>query len=638
MHGTANFVLLLVLLIIFNRYALHDIIHSFQLKVLPWLLSHYERSLRWALYRNRPGWLLASVFGAFILAFGLLAFSVVAGRTKTEFFPTGDPPIVYVYLKMPVGTKTSYTDSITRQLENKVFQVVGENNPIVESVLSNVAVGATDPFMGEQGTQPNLGRIQISFVEFEKRHGERTSKYVEELRKVIKEIPGAEVSIAGQQNGPASGAPVNIEVVGEEFDDIVKTAVSLKNFLDARNIPGVEKLKLDVDVTKPELTLSVDRERALREGLSTYQIGNELRTALFGREASKLKEGEDEYKIQIRYTDLLRNNITDLQNMKITYRDFNTGSVRQVPISSLVKFDYNNTLGGVKRKNLKRVITIYSNLIDGFDPNKVNLDVSKAIGEFKGKPANITIRQTGQQEDQQESLSFLFTALIMALGMIFGILVLQFNSLSKPFIVLNEIFFSIIGVFFGFAFTGMKMPLIMVAVGIIGLAGIVVKNAILLIEFTDVLRGRGMKTKEAVIQAGKIRIIPVLLTALATMLALFPLAIGLNINWVSFFQHLQPNIFMGGDSVVFWGPLSWTLIFGLMFAFFMTLLMVPSMYLISERLRRPMSKFYGTKWIALLGFFGPLFFLLVLPMWFWKRVIQRKPMLPNYLGFKTSRG
>jgi Cu/Ag efflux pump CusA len=184
----------------------------------------------------------------------------------------------------------------------------------------------------------------------------------------------------------------------------------------------------------------------------------------------------------------------------------------------------------------------------------------------------------------------------------------------------------------------MKMPLIMVAVGIIGLAGIVVKNAILLIEFTDVLRGRGMKTKEAVIQAGKIRIIPVLLTALATMLALFPLAIGLNINWVSFFQHLQPNIFMGGDSVVFWGPLSWTLIFGLMFAFFMTLLMVPSMYLISERLRRPMSKFYGTKWIALLGFFGPLFFLLVLPMWFWKRVIQRKPMLPNYLGFKTSRG
>jgi multidrug efflux pump len=637
MHGFGNFLLLLVILIIFNRFVLHDVIHSFQLKVLPWLMSHYERALRWALYRNRPGWLLASVFGAFILAAVLLGASIVSGRTKTEFFPTGDPPIVYVYLKMPVGTKTSYTDSVTTILEKKVFQVLGENNPVVESVISNVAVGATDPFAGERGTQANLGRIQISFVEYEKRRGEKTSKYVEQLRKVLKDLPGAEVSIAGQQNGPASGAPINVEVVGEEFDDIVKTAVQLKNYLDGKNIAGVEKLKLDVDITKPELTLSIDRERAMREGLSTGQIGMELRTALFGREASKLKEGEDEYKIQVRYSDLLRNNIADLQNMKITYRDFSSGQVRQVPITSLVKFDYNNTLGGVKRKNLKRLISIYSNLIDGFDPNKVNLDVKRAVDEFKGKPDNITIRQTGQQEDQQESLSFLFTALIIALGMIFGILVLQFNSLSKPFIVLNEIFFSIIGVFFGFALTGMTMPLIMVAVGIVGLAGIVVKNAILLIEFTDELRERGVKTKEAIIQAGKIRIIPVLLTALATMLGLLPLAIGLNINWVSFFQHLQPHVFMGGDSVVFWGPLSWTLIFGLLFAFFMTLLLVPSMYLITERLRRPVSKFYGTKWVALLGFTGPLFFILLIPMWIHKRLIKRKPMLPNYLGFRTKR-
>ncbi|MFI5157203.1 MAG: efflux RND transporter permease subunit, partial [Chitinophagales bacterium] len=438
-------------------------------------------------------------------------------------------------------------------------------------------------------------------------------------------------------NGPASGAPINVEVVGENFDEIIKTAVNLKHYLDEKNIDGVEKLKLDVDVTKPELTLSVDRERAMREGLSTAQIGMELRTALFGREASKLKEGEDEYKIQVRYTDSMRNSISDLQNMKITYRDFTNGAIRQVPISSMVKFDYNNTLGGVKRKNLKRLITIYSNLIDGFDPNKVNLDLKRAIDEYRGKPDNIIIRQTGQQEDQQESLSFLFTALIIALGMIFGILVLQFNSLSKPFIVLNEIFFSIIGVFFGFAFTGMKMPLIMVAVGIVGLAGIVVKNAILLIEFTDELRERGVRTKDAIIQAGKIRIIPVLLTALATMLGLLPLAVGLNMNWVSLFQHLKPNLFFGGDTVVFWGPLSWTLIFGLLFAFFMTLLMVPSMYLIAERLKRPMARFYGTKWVALLGFTGPVFFLLLVPMWIHKRVIQRKPMLPNYLGFRTNK-
>jgi multidrug efflux pump len=625
-HGLANFTLLMIVLVIFNRFVLRDVIHGFQEKVLPRIMNRYERSLRWALKGKRPGWLLASVFGMFVISVVLLAINIFSGRIKTDFFPQGDPNIIYVYLKMPVGTKTETTDSITHVLEKKVYTVMGENNPIVESIISNVAVGATDPFMGERGTQPNLGRIQISFVEYEKRHGEKTTPYLEKLRKEIKEIPGAEVSISQQQNGPASGAPVSIEVVGDEFDDIIKTAVSLKRYLDSVNVPGVEKLKLDVDVTKPELAVTIDRERAQREGLSTGQIGMELRTALFGREASKLKVGEDEYKIQIRYTEELRNNLSDLQNMKISFKDMNSGANRQIPISAVVKFDYNNTLGGVKRKNLKRLITIYSNLSSpNVDPNKVNLDLQKAIAGYKDKPDNIMIRQTGQQEEQAESLGFLGTALVIALGMIFGILVLQFDSLSKPFIVLTEIFFSIIGVFLGFAITGMAMPLIMVMVGIVGLAGIVVKNAILLIDFTDELRSRGVKMREAAIQAGKIRIIPVMLTALATILGLFPLAVGFNINWVSLFQHFDPQIFFGGDSVVFWGPLSWTIIFGLAFAFFMTLLMVPSMYLISQRLRRPMRQFYGTKWIALLGFLGPFFFIFAGIMFLVRR-IQGKPV------------
>jgi multidrug efflux pump subunit AcrB len=612
--------------VILNRFVLRDVIHAFQEKFLPRLMNRYENGLRWALKGSRPGWLVASVFFLFVAALGGLIANVVSGRIQTDFFPQGEPNIAYVYLKMPVGTKTETTDSITHVLEGKVYKVLGENNPIVESVISNVAIGATDPFMGERGTQSNLGRIQISFVEYEKRHGKHTAPYLDSLRNEIKEIPGAEVSIAQQQSGPASGAPVNIEVVGEDFDQIVRTAVDLKRYLDSVNVFGVERLKLDVDVSKPELVLSIDRERARREGLSTAQIGSELRTALFGREASKLKLGEDEYKIQIRYSDELRNNLTDLQNTKITYRDFNSGLVRQVPISGVVKFDYASSLGGVKRKNLKRLITIYSNLTSTrIDPNKVNLDITKALASYKNKPDDITIRQTGQQEEQAESLSFLGTALIIALGMIFGILVLQFDSLSKPFIVLSEIFFSIIGVFLGYAITGMNMPLIMVAMGIVGLAGIVVKNAILLIEFTDELRGRGMRTREATIRAGKIRIIPVLLTALATILGLLPLAVGFNINWVSLFQDFNPKIFFGGDSVVFWGPLSWTIIFGLAFAFFMTLLLVPSMYIISERLRRPMTKFYGTKWISLLGFFGPFYFIFVGIMFLVRR-IQGKPV------------
>lgn len=625
-HGMANLLLLMVALMILNRYVLRDVVHGFQQRILPRIMNRYERALRWGLKRKRPGWLIASVFGLFILSAGALAANIFLGRIKTDFFPSGDPDMIFVYLKMPVGTKTETTDSITNILEKKVYKVMGENNPIVESIISNVAIGATDPFQGERGTQPNLGRIQISFVEYEKRHGQSTAPYLEKLRQEIKDIPGAEISITQPQNGPASGPPVNVEVVGDEFDEIIRTATSLKRYLDSVNVPGVEKLKFDVDVTKPELAVTIDRERAQIEGLSTTQIGSELRTALFGREASKLKIGEDEYKIQIRYSEELRNSLIALQNLKISFKDMNTGANRQLPISSVVKFDYNNTLGGVKRKNLKRLITIYSNLTSpNIDPNKVNLEITKAISQFKDKPDDITIRQTGQQEEQQESLGFLGTALIIALGMIFGVLVLQFDSLSKPFIVLTEIFFSVIGVFLGFAITGMSMPLIMVMVGIVGLAGIVVKNAILLIDFTDELRKRGVRMREAAILAGKIRIIPVMLTAMATILGLFPLAVGFNISWVSLFQHFNPKIFFGGPSVVFWGPLAWTIIFGLTFAFFMTLLVVPAMYLVSQRLRRPMRQFYGTKWIALLGFLGPLFFIFVGIMFLVRR-LQGKPV------------
>jgi multidrug efflux pump subunit AcrB len=622
-HGTANFILLMLILAVVNRYVLQDLIHGFQSRLLPWLMARYEKALRWALVGYRPCWLLAGVFVLFVFSALLLALSAVIGRTKTEFFPTGDPSIVYVYLKMPAGTQTAYTDSITRRLENTVFSVLGRDNPIVESVIANVAVGATDAFIGERGTQSNLGRIQISFVEFEKRRGQSTTRYVDKLRKAIKPIPGAEISVAGEQNGPATGAPVNIEVEGEHFEQIIQTAVDLRNYLEKVNVPGIEKLKMDVDVSKPELRIKVDREKALREGLRSDQIGGALRAALFGKEASKLKQGEEEYKIQIRFASPLRDSLSALENLRITYRDMASGQVRQVPVNAVADIGYDNTLGGIKRKNLKRVITVYSNVLDGFDQNKVNLQVRQAIDAYQQKPAGISIRQTGQQEEQQESLGFLLNALIIALGLIFGILVLQFNSLSKPFIVLSEILFSMIGVLFGYALTGMRLPTIMVALGIVGLAGIVVKNAILLIEFTDKLRGRGLKTREAVVQAGKIRIIPVMLTALATMLGLLPLAVGLNIDWVSLFRHLNPRIFFGGESVVFWGPLSWTLIFGLLFAFFLTLLMVPAMYLIAQRLRRPMSKFYGTRFIALLGFSGPLFFVLPAVMYLVRRIRGR---------------
>jgi len=597
-----NLLLFLVILTILNKFVFEGMIHGFQNRVLPWIMGHYESLLRWALKGWRPAWLLLGTFG--LLIFSFMFFG--ARNVQVVFFPKGDPNQVYVYLKLPVGTSVDYTDSVTKVLERGVYRVLdmenGKKNPVVESVISNVAIGASDPSSGDRSTRSELGRIQVSFVEYGKRNGVHTAPYLDSIRHVMKGIPGAEISVDQEQNGPPTDPPVNIEVASEDFDDLIKTAVSLKNYLDSIQTPGVEELKMDIDLTNPEITFTVDRQRAMTEGVSSAQIGQTLRTALFGRESSKIKEGKEEYKIQIRNLELQRKSLTDLLNMNITFRDMaNQGRIKNVPISSLVKIDYTSTLGSVKRKNQKRVITLRSNVLNGYTPTAVNVDLAKSIGDFKKKPDNVNIKQTGEGEQQAETGAFLLKALVIALMAILLILVLQFNSVSKSVIILTEILFSVIGVILGFAITKMEVSVIMTGLGIVGLAGIVVKNGILVIEFTDELRGRGMKTRDAAIEAGKTRIIPVLLTAMAAILALIPLAVGFNINFVTLFSELNPHIYFGGDNAVFWKPLSWTIIFGLAFAFFMTLIMVPSMYIIAERLRRPMRRHWGGKWISFLG-------------------------------------
>lgn len=627
-HGLANFSLLMALLILLHTYVINDTIHYFQARVLPGLMARYETLLRWVLKGWRPVLMLVSLFVLFFVSVGLL---MLRGN-KSTFFPSGDPNFVYVYLKMPPGTDVKKTDSITNLLERKVYHVLGDQQPgkegsIVESVIANVANSANNPSDNNRSVQPNLGRIQVSFVEYHRRDGKKTRPIMDSIRAHMVGIPGAIIQVAQEDGGPPTDPPVNIEISGDNFEAISKVASDLGNYLDTNQVYGIENLRMDVDLNSPEITINVDREKAMMEGVSTGQIGMEIRTALFGKEVSKLKEGEDEYKIQLRYTDLVRQDVTNLMNMRITFMDMNTMRVKSVPISAVATLDYTNTSGAIARKNAKRTIQLQSNVLDPTMTAKVNEELKGKIADFKAVnkiPADVNIKQSGQGAQEAETNEFLVTAFFLALGLIFLILVLQFNSLSKPFIVLTEIFFSVIGVFLGYALTGMTIATIMLLVGIIGLAGIVIKNGILLIEFTDELRGRGVRTREAAIQAGKIRIIPVMLTAIATMLGLLPLAVGFNIDFVSFFQTLNPHIFFGGDSVVFWGPLSWTIIFGLIFAFFLTLMMVPSMYLIAERLRRPMDKFYGTKYVAIFGFTGPLFFLFVGIMYLVRRLQGKK--------------
>ncbi len=627
-HGTGNFLFFMALLSILNRFVFKDIIYYFQNKLLPSLMNKYEKLLRWVLKGTRPAWMLVILF----LLFPISVILLIARGNDATFFPSGDPNFIYVYLKMPVGTAIKKTDSITRILETRVQKVLANELPnkvggIVESVITNIANSASTPEDVNRSVRPNLGRIQVSFVEYEKRDGKKTKPFLDSIRAMMVGIPGASIQVNQEGSGPPTDPPVNIEIVGDEYDQIAKVATSLSNYLDNNPINGIENLHTDVDLNSPEITVNIDREKAMAQGLSTGQIGMEIRTAVFGKEISKLKIGEDEYKIQLRTSDLVRNNITDVMNMRITFMDMNTMGIKSIPVSAIATIDYTNTSGAIARKNVKRTIQLQANVLSQSMVKAINDELASKIEDFKLTskiPPSITIKQSGQGEQEAETSAFLGMAMAGALALIFLILVLQFNGTSKPFIVLTEIFFSVIGVLLGYAITGMTIASIMFGVGIIGLAGIVIKNGILLIEFTDELRGRGVRMREAAIQGGKIRIIPVLLTALATMLGLLPLAVGFNINFVSFFQTLNPHIFFGGDSVVFWGPLSWTIIFGLIFAFFLTLIMVPSMYIIAERLKRPMEKFYGGKWIGIFGFVGPFFFIFVGLMYLVKKIQGKK--------------
>jgi multidrug efflux pump subunit AcrB len=396
-----------------------------------------------------------------------------------------------------------------------------------------------------------------------------------------------------ERNGPPVGKIVNIEIRGDEFNTLVKTAGNLKTYLDNLQIPGVEELKSDFISSKPEIIVKIDRERANRQGISTAQIGMALRNSIFGAEASKFKDENEDYPIMVRVNKEQSNNLDALLNMKIIYRDMNMGGMlRQVPLSSVATVEYGNTYGGINRLNQKRVITLASNALPGYAPNEVVDQVQSAIDNFEN-PDGVEIIMTGEQEQQKETQSFLGMAMLASIGLIILILVTQFNSTSKPILILTAIFFSIIGVLLGFAIFDMDFSVIMTGIGVVALAGIVVRNGILLVEFTDLLRSKGVPLHEAIIEAGRTRMTPVLLTAGATILGLIPLAVGLNMDFAKLFSEFNPHIYLGGDSVAFWGPLSWTMIFGLGFSTFLTLILVPAMYLLNERWK-----------VKILGWFG----------------------------------
>lgn len=565
----------------------------FQSVFLVRMENGYESLLTFSLKGKNPIKILVGTFLLFIFSIVLLGVS----SPKVLFFPDNQPQLVNVFVEFPIGTSIEATNAFVDKMEDEMMAKLEPYGGIMESVITQVGEGTGDPTQGPSlQSTPHKAKITIGFVDYIDRQGIDTNEAMEVIRDLAKVYPGVLITVDKQQNGPPVGNPVNIEFVGEDYEQLIAYVDETKAYLESNSIPGLEELKTDLSLGSPEVVVRIDREKARRFGLSTSTIAQELRTSLFGLEISKYKEGEDDYPILLRLDEDSRYDINMLVNKKIGFRD-KFGDKREVPISAVADIQYGSTYGSVKRKDSEKVVSMFSNVLDGYNPTEINSQIKDLMGAYP-VPEGITVKYTGEQEEQAKSQAFLLRALGIAVSLIFLIIVAQFNSVISPFIIMTSVLFSTIGVFLGLVIFNMDFVVIMTGIGIISLAGVVVNNAIVLIDYTDLVRTR--KREElgiqkgsylalpdllaSIVEAGKTRLRPVLLTAITTVLGLIPLAIGMNINFATLLSEFDPQFYVGGDNAAFWGPMAWTVIFGLTFATIITLVLVPVMYLLTDKL------------------------------------------------------
>ncbi len=590
-RGIGNLFVLFIILYVFNHYVLTPkLIVPFQETLLPGLKNGYRRLISWILTGWRPVLAIVAAFSLLIVTF----FIVGIAKPQVIFFPSGEPDYIYVYNVMPVGTDARVTDSVTKVIEKRVFKVLKDNDAtdIVNSVISNVGKNAGDPTNPDRSATPQKSKVTVAFKGNEERKGISTDTLLAKVRVAMKGLPGSEISVERENNGPPTGKPISIEIAGDDFKTLNTLEKQVRQKISQAGIQGIDQLKTDLITNKPEIVIDIDREKAEREGISSSQVALAIRTALFGTEISKFRDAKDEYPIMVRLKPDDRSQIDRLLSLNVVYRDMVTGGqLRQVPITSVANISYSTTFSQINRKNQERLVTLSSDVVPGYNANQIVAQIQNVVKEME-VPNGYTIKMGGEQEDQQESMSFLISAFGIAILLIYLILATQFNSVVKPLIIFVTILLSLIGVLLGFVITGKTFSVIMSGVGIIALAGIVVKNGILLIEFIEELRGRGVPLREAIIEAGGIRLTPVLLTASAAVLGLIPLAFGLTVDFVGLFRDFDPHVVIGGDSSVFWNILAWTIIYGLTFSTVLTLVIVPCMYWINERIR---MKWFGKK-------------------------------------------
>ena len=592
------------------RLVLRKAANYFQKNTLVSLENWYERQLKKALTGWTPYVLVTGTFILLFVAFAGFGWSVGEQRTKIEFFPDNKPNQIIVYIEYPEGTDIEKTNQITSEIEKKVSSVLNQEmytdngyNFLVESTVSQVGEGAGNPQTdgGSSAEMPHKGKITASMREYKYRRGEDSEVLRQKVQAALVGIyPGVLISVEKDANGPPAGSPINIELNGEDYEELIFTAERMRDYLNTQSISGVDELKIDVNKSKPGMQVLVDRKKAGELGVSTGQVGQQLRASIFGNKAGIYKENGEDYDIYVRFNKDDRYNKSAVFNQKITFRDQASGKIKEIPVSAVATQANSSGFSAIKHKNVKRVVTVYSALSPGeTDAGAVVAKIQNSMKNFKNLPKGIKIDYTGQIEEQNKQMTFLVGAFFTGLMLIFFILIFQFNSVSKPGIIMLAIFLSFIGVFGGLVISGAPFVIMMTMVGIISLAGIVVNNGVVLLDYAELLINRrkiqdGISQEnylplqslyEMVVKAGKARLRPVLLTAITTILGLIPLAIGLNINFFTLFSEFDANIYMGGDNVVFWGPLAKTVIYGLLIATFLTLIVVPILFFLITKFK-----------------------------------------------------
>ncbi len=595
-----NILVIAAIISLINYFLLRPASFFFQNRVLPVFERGYNKFISFALGGMKPALFF---IGTFFMLFGAI-FLLVASSPKVEFFSEGQPLYVNVFVELPMGSDIEATNEVMRNIEGKIMEVLEPDMEIVEAVLTQIGENTADPSAPpEPGVTPNKGRITISFVKTEDRGGKSTATIMKNIRSNVKGYPGVQVFVDKNADGPPVGKPINIDLRAEDIDSLLVMSDRLINFINKQEIGGIEKIRADVKIGKPELLVNIDRNAARRYELSTYSIADALRTSIFGKEVSKYKKGDDEYPIMVRLKEDSRNSVSQLLNQKITFRNPANGRIAQIPIASVTDIEYTSTYSSIKRKDGKRMVSLSSNVLDGYNANEIVAQLKDALATYDF-PDGCTYQFTGEQQQQAEDTAFLLNTFVVALFVIFLIIVAQFNSIMSPFIIIFSILFSTIGVFLGYTITGENIVVIFTGIGIISLAGIVVNNAIVLIDYVNLLINNKIEDmgytsmtdmsfdeiKQCIIEGGATRLRPVLLTALTTVLGLIPLAIGFNFNFFTFISELNPNFFLGGDNTAMWGPMARTIMYGLVFATFLTLIMVPVMYWLAFRLKYAISR------------------------------------------------